>query len=435
MLAWHRFFALPVSEGGLGLEFSDSFFFYQNSPPWPCFSYFKGTSFQEEPYAPVLRDLIRAGYLDTTHALGYFDPGGYSRRHAEMACRTLEEHGLRIMVWTNHGGYGNIQNVGGRNYSYHHKGDLLESGFYHLDLSHRMGIRYYAICSSYADRLCLSPECQIVSRSKTRPKVRRLSWPWRKVETGVIQLNPDWSDRTSLLYPIVAQDGTVLQGFYRYHNHLSTAAGFDERLDKLPDGRIPGPNIGRIARQINQAGLDRLVKEQGCSVLYQHFSTLVHLPERRHTSEKLVLNRESLASLELLSEYYHSGKVWVASLSALLDYVYMINAVDVELTIKNHRAQITVVPRKGFEINKFSGLTVVLPDRVQEVTFVGPEGREIPGQVVGPDENGTHHAMIPTVRLPEMDWDRLAGQCGVRLPQSPRPTVLDQGAGDGFGLS
>lgn len=434
MLALHRYLATPVADGGAGVECSDSFFFYEQASPWPNFSYFQGATFTEQPHAPLLRELIRTGYLDTTHALGYFDAGSFSRRHAETALETLQRHGLELKAWTNHGGHGNIQNIGGAEYAYHHKGDLPESGYYHMDLVAAMGIHYFALCSSYTSRFCLSPRARPTTRAQRAPGTFRWAWPWRRVRHGYQQKNPSWNDREEILYSLRAQDGAALQCFLRYSSHLP-GGDFpeEEEIGWTPDRRRPGPNLGRLALQVNEEKLDALAACGGAAILYQHFSTNKHVPRRTHITPELAFQPENDAVFHLLAKRMEKGELWVAALGILLDYLYMVNTIAVHVRVMGQRAVIEARPRPGYEYRGIDGLTVAVPEAIKEAVFLDPSGKERRGEVHERDGRGTEDeqtrswAGVPVRRLPAMDWNALAKEAKIDLPERIAPRLTEAG--------
>ena len=78
-----------------------------------------------------MREMIKAGRLDAMHALGDFENGNFFRYFAEYALEELDKNGLSVPIWSNHGGFGNIQNIGTENSFYHHSGDDLELAILH----------------------------------------------------------------------------------------------------------------------------------------------------------------------------------------------------------------------------------------------------------------------------------------------------------------
>jgi hypothetical protein len=152
--ALHRFLntreMTPLGRG-LGLDVTDSFWFYAPAPEGgdPArgqMSFFAGLDWKKRsPFARRILDYIRGGWIDTLHTYGNFSniPAGhadrFTRAHAEHALAVLRGEGIAMRVWSNHGDGNNIQNVERDDDMV---GDIPTHPARHSDLMTRCGIRF-----------------------------------------------------------------------------------------------------------------------------------------------------------------------------------------------------------------------------------------------------------------------------------------------------
>ena len=424
MLSLHQLFASPVSVGGLDLDLSDSFFFYQNGSSYPTYSYFDGLSFTPSKAAPAMREMIKTGHLDTMHALGDFENGGFGRHFAQYALEELDKHGLSVPIWSNHGGFGNIQNIGTEEFFYHHSGDDLNRPFYILDILEDIGVRYFWLDAYLCNQIGLSVWNEI-------PKDAERKVPRQRAKQNASKLwstfNPKWSfDRTNAMSIAKTRAGNALQLFSRYHPFLPESdANINPSNTELPNGFRPGPNIGRIADSLTEELLDKLVDIGGSCILYQHFSTLAHLPKRTHMTASLEFHPNNLDALHRLSREQHNGRIWVPSLSTHLQYLTMINTTDVAVREQDSLVVIEVKPKRGYSLATLDGLTVEVPKNTRKAVFKLPGGIEHQASLVGNEGESCNFAMLPIKSLEMIDWLALAKEAGVQLPETPQVTLLD----------
>lgn len=119
---------------GLGLPVASSMFVLNRNPAAPPqASYLDGDR-------DALLDACRRGWIDTLHSIGDFAADRpCTRELAKRAFDALAADGVRLRVWTNHGGPENAQNLqkaGGL-------GDVPGSPCYLADLAAEYGIRYF----------------------------------------------------------------------------------------------------------------------------------------------------------------------------------------------------------------------------------------------------------------------------------------------------
>ena len=118
---------------GLGLPVAASMFAYSRNPAAPPqAAYLDGDR-------DGLLEAYRLGWIDSLHGLGDFAPATPCTRDlARRAFDALSADGVRLKIWTNHGGPDNVQNLlrGGD------LGDVPGSPVYLADLAAEYGIRY-----------------------------------------------------------------------------------------------------------------------------------------------------------------------------------------------------------------------------------------------------------------------------------------------------
>jgi hypothetical protein len=131
-----RYWATPEQTEfgpGLGLPVASSMFVYSRNPAAPPqAAYLDGDR-------EGLLDAWKRGWIDSLHGLGDFCASGpCTREMARKAFEALSADGVRLQVWTNHGGQENVQNL----LRPGTQGDLPGSPGYLADLAAEYGIRY-----------------------------------------------------------------------------------------------------------------------------------------------------------------------------------------------------------------------------------------------------------------------------------------------------
>ena len=430
MLALHRLFATQEADGGLGLDFSDSFFFYQNGSLYRHYSYFEDASSEPSVAAPIIRELVQTGHIDTCHGLGDFEIGGFSRRLSEQARDEFARYGLTVPIWSNHGGLGNWQNVGRKEFATYHSGDDFFSPHYHLDVLEELGCRYFWTDVAKCKTISLAPDGLVATeRERRAPKTMWVSPLQRRRKHRL-----EWSyDRKNVL-EVVNTRSAKLQGFVRYDGFFADGdADLDPEALLTPRGVRAGPNIGRLAASLTDELLGKLIETRGCCFLYQHLSTLAHYPERIHITRALEFHPDNLAALRRLRGYNSRGEIWVATQRHLLDYLYVTKTCEVaHWRTEQDTLIFKATVRSGFEFRGLAGLTFAIdPDLVESgtenltVKVVDCRGETTTCTVVGPTSDGTIWACVPLPRLAKLDWRAIAHEVGIDLPEEVEVTLLD----------
>lgn len=419
-----RFLNVPTSEGGLGLDVSDSFFFFQNGSLFSNSSYFENITNNPSPVAPAMRELIRTGHLDTTHALGDFENGNFKRRHAQWCAEELEKHGLRIPIFTNHGGFSNRQNVGRVENCYYHAGDDLHSPFYHLDIMHEMGVRYVWTDTSKTKWIDSDPVGDLASESERVPP---RSIPASSEKPLWEDYSPSWNyDQRKVFERIQTRSGAFLQGFIRYDGFFPDGdCGLDMNSLLTSQGRRAGPNIGRLAVTLRRDLLDTLVEKEGSCIYYQHLAILGHNPERSFISPNLEFHPDNLTALRLLKEYQDEGKIWVPSLATFLDYAYMLNSIQLTADPSSSEThwELTASVTGDFDYRGIEGLCIDVPESVEMVRIKDPYG--IVHDLKIESQKNSHVACLPVRRLPQVDWHEIAALASISLSEQISVELLD----------
>ncbi len=295
--ALHSFMAnkdMPTPWGrGLGLPFSDSFWFYDDSASG--ISWFQGTGFRPSVYAPFMKELVNAGFLDAIHAWGEFDAtAGFGREHAERAAAVLAGLTRTPSIFTNHGSLRNHQNVGGRFALPYHQGDVPGTPQYHTDILRELGVRWF-----WSDE-GVTHQCSLLTSTTPLPA------------DGVCK--PDefpWSGQ--ILYKNQLRDGQYVHSFRRMRGTLPKA-----------------PTASTLPRQLNGAYLDYLEATRGGVCIYQHLGCWRGLDGRPLPFAGNVFPGESLRALEDLATRYHAKRIWCSTVQTFLRYVHAVQNVVVE---------------------------------------------------------------------------------------------------------
>lgn len=272
---------------GLGLPIAGSMFMYSRNPSAPPHAaYLDGDR-------EALLDACRRGWIDSLHSLGDFGPGLVCTR--EMAARAfdaLDRDGVRIRIWSNHGGPQNTHNLLRPDSS----GDVPGSPSYLSDLAVRYGIRY----------LWISELTHVVGQERAvtpgeyyrtypgRPRlVRFASRILHPVSHQIVRkLRVEPFQGNALVYPARLRDGRPILAFRRF-------------------GRWRYDTISRLPWILDSDTLDRLVDTGGAMIVYLHIG-----PSADETAENF---RAGMQSLRALAERFRERAIWVAKTSDLLD--------------------------------------------------------------------------------------------------------------------
>lgn len=333
---------------GLGVPLSNSVFFYTtHALCHASMSYFEEVTPRASQAAPAIRDWIRAGYIDTLHAYGDFDSGGFTRQQAEVVLEECQKYTLTLPVWTNHGSNQNIQNIGHSQLTTYQQGDLPHSPGYHLDLLRAMGTTYFWVDDG------LSP-------------------------------TPFFND---ILYNQEARDGSVLQLFRRYRGLMGKAA----------------PNAESFAEQLPLSTLSQWPGEQSC-ILYQHLGVKNRQPQQGFIlNEPPFLSPDGMAIVRRLGELQQDKICLCVPLSHLLRYEAMKQAITIQLedqqwVIQAKQADINLSMLMGLslEIKRPLSLPIVFKDSCNRSYPVACQRQKHPHEE-------TEIVYIPWVHLANFD--------------------------------
>lgn len=382
---------------GLELEIGDSFWMYSaGSQTDEAFSYFKGLTNEPSQYAEFIREGIKAGYLDCLHAYGHFcQYAGFKRNMAETALKELEGHGLKVKVWSNHGGVHNLQNIlvsgfGDLPADIHASGDSTPSEEYHTDVTLRHGIcfawigentdligqdRKYGFSEYLLDTIRLQgfkSGILLCLRAVIHKILRRSILPPSAQDNHLLRIQP-------------LRDDSKIFTFRRF----------------LPEHRW-GRDFGDDLRYaLSKDTLSQLEKNNGFMVVY------VHLGKKRIPN---ILSSETIECLRDLQCRSKLGKIWVATTSKLLTYNWISRFLSWDSISKSGDIIITIRgvedPLKGFSmptVDDCQGLTwyTPIPERTRVFLLTGQELR----LVINPEDgSGKRTVSVPIESLNPTEW-------------------------------
>jgi hypothetical protein len=272
---------------GLGLPVASSMFAYSRNPAAPPqAAYLDGDR-------DGLLEAYRRGWIDSLHGLGDFTAAQPCTRDlARKAFDALAADGVRLKVWTNHGGQENRQNILRPGTS----GDEPGSSFYHSDLAEGYGIRFV-----WASELTpvigqdreASP-AEYYSSHADHPWTAR--WMARAAH-GLCEhlvrkagIEPYAGNR--LVERRTLRDGREMAVFRRY-------------------GRWRFDTISRLPEIVTPAVLDRLVASGGAMIVYLHIG-----PSGDETPERL---SAGMKALDEVAHRVREGTLRVARTVDLLE--------------------------------------------------------------------------------------------------------------------
>ena len=361
----HKFLntKLDTSLGiGLDLPIGDSFWMY-DAPNITdnAFSYFKNFSGNHSDAAPIMRDLIKSGILDVMHSYGNFASiGDFSRELALKALEELDKNGLKVKVWTNHGGIESVQNIGRNSVG---KGDIksITNKFYHSDLLIDYGIKFFwdskdAIATNVGQN-CAAKFGDAYWRS---PLYRGFNSYIKYSVKGIMTLGD------KVLYKIANKHFIPWPAFDKNDNNLLT---IDTLRDDTQIFKFKRFGLGyldwsdNLSLLLNDKVLDRLIEVKGSSILY------IHLGDRiKFKTDNLVLPKNTIKTLRKIAEFYYNGKIWLTTTSNLLKYDLLTKTIQYSVKETSRLTQIFIndisdkISKSSLIEDDLAGLTFFIPD-------------------------------------------------------------------------
>jgi hypothetical protein len=265
----HRVFRYWTGTGetefgpGLGLPVASSLFAYSRNPSAPPqAAYLDGDR-------DGLRDAWRRGWIDSLHGLGDFGAGNPCTRDlARRAFEALAADGVRLQVWTNHGGPENLQNM----IRPGTVGDVAESPCYLADLAADYGIRYLwpSELTPLVGQDREATAAEYYAAHADRPGgarlLARLAHGWSEGLVRKAGIEPYPGNR--LVERRKLRDGRDILTFRRY-------------------GRWRFDTISRLPEILTAPVLDRLAETGGSMIVYLHIGPSGdETPERLHAGMK-----------------------------------------------------------------------------------------------------------------------------------------------------
>ena len=377
----------PLGQG-LGLELSDSFWFYSHrNTPDHAFCYFNEDNKTPSKYAPVIREFIRSGHIDTLHSYGNFSRfGGFSRKLAERCLEELDKTNLKLETWVNHGDKHNSQNIG---FAPYHLGDkpvqsTSSTCDYHTDLLVKAGFTYFWDSETSLTKVIgqnrqsrwhegyFNPWLAQKPLDRLRMLAKFASNIWKRKEKITFQNN-------RLLNQVELADGNSMFHFKRY------GSGRYDWSDDLP-------------LLIHSDMLNRLVDNEGASILY------VHWGDRKIRSAPLPFSPATVQAFNYLATLHENDSLWVTTTKRLLDYSFLIDYLN--WTVEKNEAEYVInihghnnhdLKQKTIQIDNLQGLTFYTPQ--PQATIVNFEDKLLATTKNPKDESGQQSISIPLNRL------------------------------------
>jgi len=384
---------------GLEIPIGDSFWMYDNpNITEHAFSYFKETTGNLSNAAPVIRDFIKCGILDVMHSYGNFaTEKDFSRRLAEMALEELSKQGLKIFVWTNHGGEESVQNIGKNSIG---KGDInsIENQhIYHADLLMKYGMLFYwdtetSLMSTvgqdcparFGETYWRSP---LFSGYRNRIKciikgmleiTRRISGYGGNSRVNLNSIFKSVNNR--LILSDTLRDSNNLYQFKRFGH------GRYDWFDDLPF-------------LLSKSVFQKLLNNNGYLILY------IHIGDRKNRKDNMPLSPQSVQTLRQIAELYHLGDLWIAPTSQILKYNLISAALNWEVSETSDTILITInginsSPVKyDLKTKDLSGLTFAVPqDKPVNILFYN--------EIIPYQENPIDDGQLKSITIPlqKIEW-------------------------------
>jgi hypothetical protein len=310
----------PLGEG-VNLELSDSFWFYSNkNTPDHAFSYFTSDGNSQSKYAPQIRELIKAGYIDVLHTYGNFSKyGGFSRKIAELCAEEMEKNNLDLEIWVNHGDYHNLQNIGFFQHWLGDKPTILKgekkqfNNYYHLDILISLGFTFFWDAEFSLTQIIGQNrnikwhEAYMKNQLMKTPKdffkngffyfidgVNRILGGTIRKHLPNVVLN---TQNNELIEPELMNDGHHMLKFKRYGSALYD---WEDDLSFLLHKKI----------------LEELIKKEGLLILY------VHWGDKKNKFD-LPFSKKTVDAFHVLADLFNNGKIWVTTTKKILNYAFI----------------------------------------------------------------------------------------------------------------
>jgi len=276
---------------GLQMPIGGSFFMFRSPDSPNGFTVFDELGSSVSADGEFILECARTGALDVLHTYGCFtDADHFNRGLAERALELLDQHGVRIETWVNHGPPTNVQCIGSRP---EWQGDLVGSPAYHADLTIQYGVRWIWTGAEMTDEVALEG----VPPEAGDPVVGRM--------LSHVRSGP--APKPMLVMPCTLRDGQEARCFYRYGG----LGGRTPVLDDLP-------------LQLSGANLDMLTRTGGYAIVYQHLSVRRVRPGFGPRAYGPVSDawfvRAEIDAFRRLADRYHRGQIWVVPTTTLLRY-------------------------------------------------------------------------------------------------------------------
>jgi len=240
-----------------------------------------------------LLDAWRRGWIDSLHGLGDFTAEQPCTRDlARQAFEALAADGIRIRVWTNHGGPENVQNL----LRPGTLGDVPDSPCYLADLAAEYGIQYLwasELTPVIGQGRDVSPAeyySAQVDASRLARWVARAAHGWSERLVRKANIEPFSGNR--LVDRRTLRDGREMSVFRRY-------------------GRWRFDTITRLPAILSRDVLDRLAASNGTMIVYLHIG-----PSGDETPETL---RAGMKALDDVARRVKDGTLQVLKTVDLLD--------------------------------------------------------------------------------------------------------------------
>jgi len=272
---------------GLALPIASSMFAYsRNAAAPPQAAYLDGDR-------DGLLDAFRRGWIDTLHGMGDFTAAEpCTREMARRAFEAMAADGIRLKVWTNHGGQENVQDL----LRPGTLGDVPGSPTYLSDLAVEYGIRYVWASELTPvvgqDREASPGEYYSSRRDRPWPArwLARAAHGWSERLVRKAGIEPYPGNRLVERRPL--RDGREILKFRRY-------------------GRWRFDTVSRLPAILAPEVLDRLVASRGTMVVYLHIG-----PSVDETPDTL---RAGMKALDDVARRVRSGSLRVERTVDLLE--------------------------------------------------------------------------------------------------------------------
>ena len=285
---------------GVGLEIGNTVYF---DMPKGHVLYWKSSEADRKRF----RELIKSGHIDCFHSFGDL---ASTRKQIVQSLKELESHGCALRVWIDHATA--PSNFGAD--IMRGSGDVVSAPAYHADLTIAHGVKY----------VWMGRVTSVVGQNvpKSYRGIFNLHQPIASLRSLGKEIVKSILSRDKKSRYLMHRSNEVLQKTTLRSGHPVMEF---IRCDPHPEGISVGDRGDRFFESVSESVLNRLVKNQGISIIYTHLG--------KAGKCKSIFPPETVAAFNGISARFRNGEILVATTARVLDYVRSLESIQWEWNV------------------------------------------------------------------------------------------------------